>query len=331
VGSKTTVNAEAYDAYLKGVYFSNQESPDGVRTAIRYFEEAVEKDHKFAAAYCRLAACYALLSSLSEIPAGEAYARGKEALQKAVALDANLYEAHTNLAWIAALDWDWARAETEYQRSIQINPNSADAHIGYYYLLLILRRPEEAGREKRAAKVLDPLSLDTLTTTIADSYYRRQYDEGLTETRSAIALYPQVSVLHVLLSNFYAAQGNDQLAAEEILLAEETGGASAERLAALRAALAAAGAKGLRRKRIELNEKLAGKQSINAYDLAIDCAAVGDGDQAIVWLEKALRARDSKIRLIGVEPIFDSLRADQRFARLLLQMGLPAALKLNGS
>jgi len=328
-GSKTIVNGEAYDAYLKGVYFFNQESPDGVRTAIRYFEEAVEKDHKFAAAYCRLAACYGLLSSLSEIPAGEAYAREKEAAQKAVALDANLYEVHTELAWIAALDWDWASAETEYKRAIQINPNSAGAHIGYYYLLLILGRSEESGREQRAAKVLDPLSLDTLTTTIADSYYRRQYYEGLTETRRAIALYPEASVLHVLLSNFYAAQGNNQPAAEEILLAEETGGASAERLAALRAALAAAGAKGLRRKRIELNEKLAGKQSINAYDLAIDCAAVGDGDQAIGWLEKALRARDSKIRLIAVEPIFDSLRADPRFARFLLQMGLPEALKFH--
>jgi TolB-like protein/DNA-binding winged helix-turn-helix (wHTH) protein len=328
-GSKTTVNAGAYDAYLKGVYFLHQGNPEGVRTAIRYFEEAVEKDHKFAAAYSRLAACYAVLSSLSEIPAGEAYAREREAAQKAITLEPNLSEAHTELAWVATLDWDWARAETEYKRAIQINPNSADAHIGYYFLLLILGRSEESRREQRAAQVLDPLSLNTLMATIADSYYRRQYDQGLTETRSAIALYPQFSAFHVLLSNFYAAQGNDQPAAEEILLAEETGGASAERLAALRAALRAARAKGLRRKRIELNEKLADKQSINAYDLAIDCAAVGDGDQAIFWLEKALRARDSKVRLIAVEPIFDSLRADPRFARLLLQMGLPDALKFH--
>jgi hypothetical protein len=90
----------------------------------------------------------------------------------------------------------------------------------------------------------------------------------------------------------------------------------------LRAALESAGPMGLRRKRIELNKKVAAKQSMNAYDIAIDCAAVGDGDQAVAWLERALRAHDSKISLIGVEPIFDGLRSDRRFMALLQQMGL---------
>lgn len=320
--SKSTVNAEAYDAYLKGVYFLSQESPDATRTAIRYFQAAIDKDHNFAAAYSRLAACYSLLSSISEMPPGEAYARGKEAVQKAVALDDNLDHAHTELAWIAVWDWDWTRAEKEYRRAIQINPNSADAHIGYFFLLLILGRSEESAREERAAKVLDPLSLNTLTAAISGSYYRRQYDDGLIKARNTIELYPQVSTPHVLLSNFYAAQGNDKLAAEEILLAEETGGATPERLAALKAANEIGGSKGLRRKRIELNEKVAGKQAGNAYDLAIDCAAVGDDDRAILWLEKALHARDFRITLITVEPIFDSLRSAPRFAGFLRQMGL---------
>ena len=113
-----------------------------------------------------------------------------------------------------------------------------------------------------------------------------------------------------------------QLSAKEILLAEETSGAPPERLAALRAANKMAGPKGLRRKRIELNKKVAAKQSMNAYDIAIDCAAVGDDGQAIAWLERALRARDPKISLIGVEPIFDGIRSDPRFASLLRQMGL---------
>lgn len=116
-------------------------------------------------------------------------------------------------------------------------------------------------------------------------------------------------------------RGKDQLSAKEILLAEETSGAPPERLAALRAANEMAGPKGLRRKRIELNKKVAAKQSMNGYDIAIDCAAVGDG-QAIAWLERALRARDPKISLIGVEPIFDGIRSDPRFASLLRQMGL---------
>ena len=313
---------EVYEAYLKGVYFLNKQNPDGARTAIGYFQGAVERDHTFAAAYSALAACYVSLSVMSEIPSGEAYARGKEAAQKAVALDDNLDQAHSALAWIAMLDWDWTRAETEYKRAIQIDPNSASAHTGLFFLLLILGRSEESAQEERAAEVLDPLSVHTLATAIYSSYYRRQYDEGIGKARRAIELYPQVPAFHVLLSNFYAAQGQDKPSAEEILLAEETGGASPERLTALRAALDAVGPKGLRRKRIELNEKLAGKQSINAYDIAIDYAAVGDGDRAMVWLEKALRARDSKVHLIAVEPVFDSLRSDPRFVSLLRQMGL---------
>jgi TolB-like protein/tetratricopeptide (TPR) repeat protein len=317
-----TVAPEVYEAYLKGVHFLNKQNPDGTRTAIGYFQGAVEKDHTFAPAYSALAACYVSLSVMSEIPSQEAYARGKEAAQKAVALDDNLDQAHSALAWIAMMDWDWTKAETEYRRAIQIDPNSANAHTGLFFLLLILGRSEESAQEERAAEVLDPLSLHTLATAIYSSYYRRQYDEGIGKARSAIELYPQVPAFHVLLSNFYAAQGQDKPSAEEILLAEETGGASPERLTALRAALDAVGPMGLRRKRIELNEKLAGKQSINAYDIAIDYVAVGDGDRAMGWLEKALRARDSKVHLIAVEPVFDSLRSDPRFVSLLRQMGL---------
>jgi len=206
--------------------------------------------------------------------------------------------------------------------AIQLNPNSTNAHIGYSHLLMILGRSEESAREERAANVLDPFSLDTLIVSITNYYHRRQYEEGLSNARTAIEFYPRVFMFHVLLSNFYAAQGNDELSAKEILLAEESGGASPERLAALRAALESAGPMGLRRKRIELNKKLAGPQPINAYDIAIDCAVVRDNDQALVWLEKALQVRDSKIALIAVEPIFDSLRSAPRFASLLRQMGL---------
>jgi hypothetical protein len=126
------------------------------------------------------------------------------------------------------------------------------------------------------------------------------------------------------LSNFYAAQGQDKLSAVEILMAEELGGATPERVAALKVANESAGPRGLRLKRIELNKKAAGKESPNAYDIAIDCAAVGKTDEALVWLERAFQVRDSKMPLIGVEPIFDGLRSNPRFTHLLRQMGLPA-------
>ena len=320
--ARPPVNPEAYEAYLKGLFFSNKESPEGARSAIRYFQGAIEKDRNFAAAYSRLASCYVSLAFMSEMSSSEAYAAAKEAVEKAVALDDNLDHAHTALAGIAMSEWDWTRAETEYNRALELNPNSVNAHVGYFYLLLILGKSEEAAREERAAITSDPLSPHTLSISVSSAYYGRQYDDGLIQARTAIELYPQVSVFHVFLSNFYAAQGKSRPSAEEILLAEESGGASPERLAALKAANELAGPEGLRRKRIELNKKVAGRQSMNAYDLAIDSAAVGDGDQAIAWLERALRARDAKISLIGVEPIFDNIRSDPRFVGLLHQMGL---------
>jgi tetratricopeptide (TPR) repeat protein len=102
------------------------------------------------------------------------------------ALADNLDQAHSALAWIAMLDWDWTRAETEYKRAIQIDPNSASAHTGLFFLLLILGRSEESAQEERAAEVLDPLSVHTLATAIYSSYYRRQYDDGIGKARRAI-------------------------------------------------------------------------------------------------------------------------------------------------
>ncbi len=321
-----TTNPEAYDAYLRGVYTSSKQTPDDLRMAIRYFQEAIEKDHGFAVAYARLSFAYSLLSTLSEMPSAETYQPAKLAAQKAVALDDSLDQAHTAVANVAVYyEWDWGGAEAEYKRTLQLNPNSAVAHMSYSSLLQILGRPRESLEEERAARMLDPLSANTLSYSAMNSYFRREYDKGLAQAREAQSLYPGISAFHTYLSNFYTAQGQDKLSAEEILLDEESGGATPERLAALKAANESAGTRGLRLKRIELNKKAAGKESSNAYDVAIDYAAVGNTDEALVWLERAFQVRDSKMPLIGVEPIFDGLRSNRRFTQLLRQMGLPAS------
>jgi TolB-like protein/DNA-binding winged helix-turn-helix (wHTH) protein len=318
-----TTNPEAYDAYLRGVYASNKQTPDDMRMAIRYFKEAIEKDQDFAVAYARLSFAYSLLSTLSEMSSAETYQPAKLAAQKAVALDDSLDQAHTALAYVHVYyEWDWGGAEAEYKRTLQLNPNSAAAHMGYSSMLLILGRSDESLEEEHAAKTLDPLSAHTLAFSAMNSYFRREYDKGLAQAREAQSLYPGISAFHTYLSNFYAAQGRDKQSAEEILLNEELGGATPERVAALKAANEFSGTRGLRLKRIELNKKAVGKESSNAYDIAIDCAAVGNTDEALFWLERAFQVRDAKIVLIGVEPIFDGLRSNPRFTRLLSQIGL---------
>jgi TolB-like protein/DNA-binding winged helix-turn-helix (wHTH) protein len=317
-----TTNPEAYDAYLKGVYSLNKQTPDDVRAAIRYFQEAIEKDEAFAMAYARLSLSYETLSQTSEMPSAETYKPAKLAAQKAVALDDNLDQAHVEVAGIAAYyEWDWGKAEAEYKRAIQLNPNSATAHLAYSYLLQILGRSRESLEEERAGKILDPVSFNALSVSVNNSYHRRQYDEGIVQARAALALYP-ISNFHVLLSNFYTAKGQDQQSAKEILLAEEVGGTTQEWMAALKKANEVGGLKGLRRKRIELNKKAARMAPSHAYDIAIDCAAVEDMEEALVWLERAVQARDIKIYLVGVEPIFDGLRSNPRFIQLVRQLGL---------
>jgi TolB-like protein len=326
VTKSSTADPEAYDEYLKGVFFLNKQTPEDIRTAVRHFRMAIDRDGNFAAAYSRLASCYFFLSSSGEVTSEEAYAPAKEVAEKALALDENLDQAHATLAVIeGAHDWKWTKQEAEFKRAIQLNSNSAFAHLRYSQLLLILGRLDESAEEEHAATILDPLSIDTLSGTVVNSYYRRQYVEGLAEARAALKLYPQVPLLHVFLSDIYVAQGNDKQAAEEILSSEESEGAPPERMAALKRAKEAAGLRGLRQQRIELNKKLAGQQSFNAYDIAIDYAAIGEPEQALFWLEKAFRARDPKITLIGVEPIFDYLHSNARFVALLRQMGLSAA------
>ena len=321
-----TANPEAYDAYLRGVYALNKQTPDDIRTAIRYFQEAIEKDEGFAAAYARLSFAYCLLSISSEMSSAQTYKPAKLAAQRAVALDDNLDQAHTTLAYVASYyEWNWAGAEAEYKRTIQLNPNSAVAHMSYSNLLQILGRSDESLEEEHAGKILDPLSANTFATSVVNLYYRRQYDQGLVQGREALALFPGISMFHVYLSNFYAAQGQDKQSAEEILLGEELGGATPERIAALKLANRSAGSKGLRLKRIELNKKVGGKESSTAYDIAIDSAAVGDTDEALIWLERALQVRDAKIPNISVEPIFDKLRSNQRFVHLLRQLGLQSS------
>jgi TolB-like protein/DNA-binding winged helix-turn-helix (wHTH) protein len=321
-----TTNPEAYDAYLRGVYASNKQTPDDMRMAIRCFKEAIEKEQDFAVAYARLSFAYSLLSTLSEMSSAETYQPAKLAAQKAVALDDSLDQAHTALAYVHVYyEWDWGGAEAEYKRTLQLNPNSAAAHMGYSSMLLILGRSGESLEEERAAKMLDPLSAQTLAFSAMNSYFRREYDKGLAQAREAQSLYPGISAFHTYLSNFYTAQGQDKLSAEEILLDEELGGATRERVAALKAANESSGARGLRLKRIELNKKATGKESSNAYDVAIDYAAVGNTGEALAWLERAFQVRDSKMPLIGVEPIFDGLRANRRFKRLLSQIGLQSS------
>jgi tetratricopeptide (TPR) repeat protein len=200
--ARRSVTPDAYEAYLKGIYFQNRQTPDDVQSAIRFFRTATEKDPGYAAAYARLADAYMLLAFVSEVPSAEAFTRARESAEKALSLDESLDEGHVEVANIAFFhDWDWRKAEGEFKRAIELNPNSASARYTYPILLLVSGRSKQSVEEARAAQALDPVSPSSYLVAVSVAYYSRQYDDGLRLARAALELYPNNPVLRVLHGN----------------------------------------------------------------------------------------------------------------------------------
>lgn len=318
------VNPEAYQAYLKGLYFLDKFTPDGAQTAIKYIQTAIEEDPGYAPAYAALADCYVAPDLLRNVSPREAFSRARTAATRAAVLDGNLADAHVSLAFVAeGGDWDWSAAGREYRRAIALNPNLAMAHQGYGHLLMVLRRHDEAWMELKAAQALDPVSQSIGEFMVMSLYYSRKYDDAIALSKQSLEIHPDADWIHYLLAKSYAQKGLDSLAVEEYLKGEEAAGFSQTRIAALQGAGRKFGLRGLWGEWLTLDKEQASKGYLRAYDVASDYAALGDRDQSFLWLEKSYTDRDPRLLYLGVEPHFDSLRSDPRFQDLLRRLNLP--------
>jgi TolB-like protein len=318
------VNPEAYEAYLKGMYFLDKFTPDSVGTAINFFQAAIKRDDNYAHPYAALAECYVTSALLGESPPNEAYSKAKAAAKSAAALDDSLPETHQALAVIATwYDWNWATAEREYRRAIELDPNYAKAHMGYMYLLIALRRTQEASTELRTAQALDPISELTRIGLVENSYLSRRYDDAIAEAKQWQDIYPEEMSLYSYLADAYMEKGMDSLAVKEYLKAEKLVGATQARIGALRNAYSSSGLTGFWRKRIALDSIPSEQGYVRAYDVAYDYAALGDRDHCLEWLNRALLQRDGVLIELSIQPRFDNLRSDPRFQDLLRRLNLP--------
>ncbi len=322
IRSRRPVNPEAYQAYLKGMYFWGEFKPASTQTAIKYFQTSIEKDPEYAPSYARLAQCFLYPLLLLDLSPHEANSRARAAAVKAAALDDNSAEAHVSLANVAESDWDWSAAEREFRRAIELDPNLAFGHLGYGYLLVLLRRPDEAWTELKTAQALDPLSQVVGQTLVISLYDARRYDEAIDLINQSLELYPDSVALHDWLGDIYTQKGKEPLAVAAYLKAEELGGSSPARIAALRNASRKSGLRGFWQSKIGLDEDPT-SPGFTAYDVANDYAVVGDRDHSLLWLEKAYADRDWRLVEVAVEPRFDVLRSDPRFQDLLRRLNLP--------
>jgi tetratricopeptide (TPR) repeat protein len=317
------VNAEAYEAYLKGRYFWNKRTAEGFKKAVDYFNQAIENDPVYAPAYSGLADSYALMGDweYGVLSPAKAFPRAKAAAIRALALDNTLGEAHTSLAFVLDLfDWDWQTAEREYKQAVDLSPSYATAHQWYAWHLIVLGRNDKAIAEMRKAESLDPLSL-IISADMADVLLiARRYDESIQQSRRTMEMDSGFAVTHYQLGQAFVQKDMYREGIPELQKAIDLSGGNKT----FRSNLAYAYARsGKRNEALEILNDLKTRPDngfSNASEIALIYVGLEDKDQAMIWLEKSYKERFNPSLLM--RPCFDPLRSDPRFQSLLNRMGL---------
>ncbi len=318
------VNPEAYESYLKGRYFWNKRTADGLKVALAYFNQAIEEDLKYAQAYSGLADTYALLGDwqYAVMTAKEALPKAEAAAIKALELDNALGEAHNSLAFcLDGFDWDFDSAGKEFRRAIELNPGYATAHHWYAWHLSLLGRYDEAIAEMRKAENLDPLSLIINSDLAELLVIAHSYDESIRQSRKTIEMDPNFALAHNQLGQAYLQNQMHDEAVAELQKAVQLSGGSPTCIANLARAYVASGKRSEAVKLLSDLKKRSNPSHSHASEMAMIYASLGDTDQAMNWLEKGYEERFNP----GVlqRPGFDPLRSDPRFGDLLRRIGLP--------
>jgi DNA-binding winged helix-turn-helix (wHTH) protein/TolB-like protein/Flp pilus assembly protein TadD len=319
-----TEDTAAYQSYIKGRYYWNKRTADDLRKSVSYFEDAIIEDPNYALAYAGLADAYSTLGVLDDLAPNEIMPKARSAALKALELDDDLAEAHASLGYVKhRYEWDWAGAEREFRRAIELKPGYATAHQWFGWYLVSLGKTDEAVAEFQRAQELDPLSLYTNLTMGAPYFFSRQYERAAEQYRKVVEMNPDFWLAHFWLSRAYEREGRyDESLAELQKVLKNTGGNTTEvadrgyvyavsgRAAEARAALA------------EL-QQVSQRRYVSPYGIAEDYAGLGRNDEAFEWMGKALKVRDNTLVLVGVDPRLDALRSDARFAQLVKGVGLP--------
>ena len=327
-----SVDPEAYDTYLRGRYYWNQRNPAGIKQSIAYFQQAIAKDPNFALAFSGLADAYNISNVIGAYTSKESLPQAKAAAEKAIQMDPSLAEAHAALGMEKShYEFDFPGAQREFLRAIELNPNSAYAHLFYSNCYLLpMGRTAEAVAENQRALALDPLSLPINNFMGMSYYFAEDYEKSYQQYQRTIALDPTFPLAHEYFSALLIAMGRYELAIQEKEQSELLGGMSPEQAAAEAdsslKAFRSGGPKGYWQHILDmvLARQQRGEGSFAASDMVALYALVGDKDKAFLWLDKAYDAREgAAITLLKCDPYFRNLRGDPRFSAMLRRMGLP--------
>ena len=322
--SRSHSDPQATEAYLRGRYFENQFTPEGYRKAIKYFQEAIDRDRSFAEAYSGIADSYRFLVVTDTMAPREGTPKIADAARQAVLLGDGLAESHNSMANAMMDQWDWPGNEKESKRAIALNPSYSNAHRIYAAILAAERRHNEAWHQIGEAMQTDPLSPPNNAEVVRTLYYARDYDGAIQQAKKAMQLDPGYYRTHFWLGRVYAQKGmyKEAIAESEIVLKATPESNLA--LTEMAYSLASAGQQAESRKFLRRLEARAKNGFVPAYDLAVIHIALNENDAALKYLQRAYDEHDWAMFVAAVEPRLDPLRSTSRFRELVRKLALPA-------
>jgi TolB-like protein/DNA-binding winged helix-turn-helix (wHTH) protein/Flp pilus assembly protein TadD len=316
------LDPEAYEAYLKGRYYWNKRTGDGLQKALVYFQQAINKDPTYGAAYSGLADCNSGLAWHGFKSPAEALPKANAAALKAIEIDPQSADAHASLGLVLTHRWDWAGAEAEFKHALRLDPRYANAHHWYGDYLSIMGRHDEALLEARQALELDPLNL-MIGTWVGRRYYlARKYELAIEQGRNTVELDANFAAAHLVLGENYVQVGLHEQGFAELQTAASLSGNSPLYLAQVAVAHALAGRKPEALQIVAQLQSISSTRYVSPYGLAQIYAALNDKEPTFKWLQIAYDDRAVWMSYLAVDPVFDSLRSDQRFQDLLRRVRL---------
>ncbi len=317
-----TPNMEAYELYLKGRFFWNQRGA-GLKKAVSFFEQALEKDSRYAHAHAGLADTYSLFGFYGNLPPDEAFPKAKRAALTALEINSGIVEAHGSLGVVRLLyEKDWIAAGNEFKRAIEINPQYIPARYWYALYLSMRGRFDEAIIEGELALRADPLSIMANTSVGWILLGNRQYDRAKARLIKALELDPQFALAHYLLGQVYIIQARYKKGITQLQKSVIFSGESAWTTATLGWAYAISGEHNEARKILDDLKERSSHEYIQPNFIAIVYIGLGNYGKALEWLEKALEESAPWLFVISHDPAFDPIRDDLRFNSILHKVGM---------
>jgi len=325
LASTRTVTGESYENYLKGRYYWNKRSEEGLTKAIEYFQLAIEKDPNNALAYAALADCYSIIGSaiVGTVPSQDVAPKAKAAAMKALQLDDTLAEAQTSLATVRFnYDWDWAGAASGFQRSIELNPSYATAYQRYSLYLMAMGRTNESLAQMTRARELDPLSISMNFSLGWRLYMARKNDQAIEQLQNTLEMDPNFALPRMVLGQAYEEKNAYPQALSELQKAVGISHDSPQMLGALGHAYGASGNRSEAEKVLVKLMEQSKRQYVSPFYVAIVYVGLAENDKAVDWLENAYGDRSNAIVFAKVDPQLDPLRSNPRFQALLHRLAL---------